>query len=139
MGLSHSTQKINFEDVLIAYKKPENYLLINTLTDYEQDCLIINTIPASKEEQVINQYIHTNKQIYIIIYGRNSSDDKILEKYKQFIKLGFVHVFVYMGGLFEWLMLQDIYGYSEFPTTKKELDFLKFKPPSRLHMSFIEN
>jgi hypothetical protein len=44
-----------------------------------------------------------------------------------------------MGGLFEWLMLQDIYGYDEFPTTKKELDFLKYKAPSRLNISLIEN
>ena len=25
-----------------------------------------------------------------------------------------------------WLLLQDIYGYELFPTTTKQLDFLKF-------------
>jgi len=30
--------------------------------------------------------------------------------------------------LFEWLLLQDIYGYDEFPTTIKVLDILKYKP-----------
>ena len=139
MGLSPSIQKINFEDILIAYKKPEAYLLINTLSESEQDCLILNTISASKEEQTINRYIHSNKRIHIIIYGRNSNDEKIVKKYEQFIKLGFIHVYIYMGGLFEWLMLQDIYGYTEFPTTMKQLDFLKFKPPQRLHITFLEN
>jgi hypothetical protein len=32
MGISHSMQKINFEDIQTAYKSPEMYLLINTLT-----------------------------------------------------------------------------------------------------------
>jgi len=34
---------------------------------------------------------------------------------------------VYPGGLFEWLLLQDIYGEDNFPTTKKEMDILRFK------------
>ena len=29
--------------------------------------------------------------------------------------------------MFEWLLLQDIYGDDEFPTTTKELDILKYK------------
>jgi hypothetical protein len=32
--------------------------------------------------------------------------------------------------MFEWLLLQDIYGAASFPTTSKELDILKYKPPS---------
>jgi hypothetical protein len=44
-----------------------------------------------------------------------------------------------MGGLFEWLMLQDIYGKELFPTTKKELDLLKFKPPPILNICLLEN
>jgi len=51
----------------------------------------------------------------------------VYKKYDQLVKLGFSNVFIYLGGLFEWLMLQDIYGYDEFPTTKKELDILKYK------------
>jgi hypothetical protein len=139
MGISHSMQKINFEDIQTAYKSPEMYLLINTLTELEQECLILNTIQASKEEQIINHHMYSSKRIRIIIYGRNSSDDKIYKKYDQLVKLGFSNVFIYMGGMFEWLMLQDIYGYDEFPTTMKQLDFLKYKPPSRLNISLIEN
>ena len=33
---------------------------------------------------------------------------------------------LYVGGLFEWLCLQDIYGQSEFPTTNIELDITEF-------------
>ena len=35
-------------------------------------------------------------------------------------------------------MLQDIYGNSEFPTTKKELDILRFKPPKFLNIQMLE-
>ena len=52
---------------------------------------------------------------------------------------GFANVYVYTGGLFEGLMLQDIYGFDNFPTTSKQLDLLKFKPQKRLNISYIEN
>ena len=139
MGNSQSMQKINFEDIQTACKNPEIYLLINTLPESEQNCLIVNTVQAQKEEQIINHHMYSSKRIRIIIYGRNSSDDKIYKKYDQLVKLGFSNVFIYMGGMFEWLMLQDIYGYDEFPTTMKQLDFLKYKPPARLNISLIEN
>jgi hypothetical protein len=45
--------------------------------------------------------------------------------------LGFKNVRVYPGGMFEWLLLQDIYGAASFPTTSKETDILKYKPPKR--------
>jgi hypothetical protein len=35
-------------------------------------------------------------------------------------------------------MLQDIYGEKEFPTTKKELDILKFKPNKVLNVPLLE-
>jgi hypothetical protein len=139
MGNSQSMQKINFEDMQTAYKNPELYLLINTLSESEQDCLILNTTPAIKEEQLINHHMYSSKRIRIIIYGRNSNDEKIYNKYDQLMKLGFLNVFIYVGGIFEWLMLQDIYGYEEFPTTRRQLDFLKYKPSSRLNISLIEN
>ena len=30
--------------------------------------------------------------------------------------------------MFEWLLLQDIYGNDDFKTTQEELDILKYKP-----------
>jgi hypothetical protein len=139
MGHSQSIQKINFEDMQTVYKNPELYLLINTLPVSEQGCLIYNTIKPEQEESVINKYMSGNKGIRIIIYGKNSNDEFIYKKYNQLMGLGFPHVYVYTGGLFEWLMLQDIYGFDNFPTTSKQLDLLKFKAQKRLNISYIEN
>jgi hypothetical protein len=111
-------------------KSPRDFIIINTLHTGEQECLIKNTLSYQLEENLmndlVNQYDFKSKRI--IIYGKNSSDVTIEKKCDQLLGLGFVHVFIYAGGLFEWLLLQDIYGESEFPTTKKTLDILKYKP-----------
>ena len=140
MGNSQSTSiKINYEDIQYIIKNPENHLLINTLSSSEQNCLIINTININNEENVINSCIKRgNKDIKLIIYGKNSNDEKIYNKYNQLTSLGFYNVFIYTGGLFEWLMLQDIYGENEFPTTKRELDILKYKPNKVLNIPLLE-
>lgn len=139
MGNSQSIQKINFEDMQTAYKNPEIYLLMNTLPLSEQLCLISNTLTPQKEETLMNRYLNSNKNIRIIIYGRNSNDETIYKKYNQLINLGFTNVYLYLGGLFEWLLLQDIYGFDDFPTTSRQLDILKYKPGQKLNISYIEN
>uniref|UniRef100_A0A6C0BAL1 Rhodanese domain-containing protein n=1 Tax=viral metagenome TaxID=1070528 RepID=A0A6C0BAL1_9ZZZZ len=138
MGNSQSIPKINFEDVQMASKHPELYLLINTLAIYEQDCLIINSIHASQEEVVINKHLKLKNNVPIIIYGKNSNDDALYRKYQQLLQLGFSNVYLYLGGLFEWLLLQDIYGAIDFPTTSQQLDILKYKPNQRLHVGLID-
>jgi hypothetical protein len=75
----------------------------------------------------------------IVIYGMNSSDESIVAKYNQLNKLGFTNIYVYVGGLFEWLLLQDIYGDDMFKTTKKELDILKFKGKSKLNLLELDH
>ena len=122
-----------------AYKNPEIYLLMNTLPLSEQLCLISNTLTPQKEEILMNRYLNSNKNIRIIIYGRNSNDETIYKKYNQLVSLGFTNVYLYLGGLFEWLMLQDIYGFDDFPTTSRQLDILKYKPNQKLNISYIEN
>ena len=139
MGNSQSIQKINFEDMQTAYKNPEIYLLMNTLPFSEQSCLILNTLTPQKEETLMNRYLNSNKNIRIIIYGRNSNDETIYKKYNQLINLGFANVYLYLGGMFEWLMLQDIFGFDDFPTTTRQLDILKYKPSQKLNISYIEN
>jgi hypothetical protein len=139
MGNSQSIQKINFEDVQYVLKNPESNLLINTLPDTEQLCLLPNTVQAGQEEVIINKYLNNGlKNIRIIIYGRNCNDEKIYTKCSQLNSLGFYNVYIYSGGLFEWLLLQDIYGTQEFPTTKKELDLLRYKPNKILNISLLE-
>jgi rhodanese-related sulfurtransferase len=139
MGNSQSMQKINYEDVQYVIKNSEAHLLINTLNENEQACLIPNTIGIHKEVELINNLLKNgNKHVKIIVYGRNCNDEKIYSKYNQLISLGFYNVYIYTGGLFEWLMLQDIYGSNEFPTTKKEMDILKFKPNKILNIQLLE-
>jgi hypothetical protein len=139
MGNTQSMKKINFEDLQTAVRNPEIYLLINTLPNSEQQCLIFNTISVDQEEVIINKYMKENKSIRIIVYGKNCNDETVTKKYQQLLTIGFYNVFVYQGGLFEWLMLQDIYGKELFPTNKKEVDILKYKPPPILNISLIEN
>jgi len=139
MGNTQSAQKINFEDIQYVINNSQVYLLINTLNEVEQDCLILNTTNVKNEEPIINKFMQTgNKNVKIIVYGRNCNDDKIYLKYNQLNSLGFYNVYIYTGGLFEWLMLQDIYGETEFPTTKKELDILKYKPNKILNIQLLE-
>ena len=126
MGNKLSIRKIGFEDIQYVIKhKKKHYILINTLSITEQTCLIPGTVAPEEEESIINRYL--NKQISIIIYGKNANDESIFKKYEQLITLGFSTVFVYTGGIFEWLLLQDIYGKDEFPTTSEELDILKYR------------
>ena len=75
----------------------------------------------------------------MVIYGKNTNDEAIIKKYNQLMQLGFKNVYIYPGGLFEWLLLQDIYGNELFPTTKKELDILKYKPISRFNTYYLTN
>jgi rhodanese-related sulfurtransferase len=142
MGNSQSstTNKINFEDIqYILNKGDSDYILINTLSEAEQSCLIPKTVAAVNETELLNKLLKNgNKDTKIIVYGRNCNDNNLYTKYNQLTTLGFYNVYVYTGGLFEWLMLQDIYGAKEFPTTKKELDIIKYKPTKALNIQLLK-
>jgi hypothetical protein len=100
----------------------------------------MNTVPIDKEEIIINKLLNSNmiEKITIIIYGKNCNDELLDKKYTQLINLGFKNIYIYSGGLFEWILLQDIYGNDLFPTTIKQSDILKFKPNKVLNISLIE-
>lgn len=138
MGNTQSIRKINYEDIQIAIKNTVIYTVINTLPPSEQQCLILNTIVAADEERIVNRLLAENKHAYIILYGKNCNDETVTQKYNQLKSLGFSNVYVYFGGMFEWLLLQDIYGTDFFPTTKKESDLLKFKSKQLLHIGLLE-
>ena len=137
-GTNMSIPKVNYEDVKLSTNN-SNYLLINTLPNHEQNCLIYKTIHFASEEQIINDLVNNNKSHNIIIYGKNCNDDSVYKKYNQFIDLGFTNVYLYLGGLFEWLLLQDIYGKDMFKTTSNELDIIKYKSNSILDKKLILN
>ena len=137
MGNTNSITKINFEDIQHAIKNNSSYI-INVLNRNEQQCLIQNTMNIDDEESIINNLLEKGNNHYsIIIYGKNTNDMKVYEKYNQLVQLGFSNVCVYIGGLFEWMLLQDIYGNDNFPTSTSELDILKFKPSQVLNIQRI--
>lgn len=133
-------KKINFEDVIFAINHTNNYIIINTLLESEQECLIKNTVSIDQEEKIINELLddYSINEKNIIIYGKNTSDFNAEKKYKQLLSYGLKNIFLYPGGLFEWLLLQDIYGDDLFPTTKKIIDILKYKPTRILNIPLIK-
>ena len=130
-SLSH-IKKIGFEDMKTACENhgTSQYIIINTMNIDEQNCLIKNTINSNHEEKIINEIIdnYEIKKKKIIIYGKNCQDNSVENKSKQLYNLGFSQIYIYNGGLFEWLLLQDIYGFDEFKTTSTVIDLLKYKP-----------
>lgn len=130
MGISTSVLNTTFEDVQHAIGTPDKYYLISTASLSTKTCLIKGSIPIENEETVINSMLNTplTYKTTIIIYGKNTTDPTVLSRYKQLVHLGFKHVYIYPGGLFEWLMLQDIYGDTVFPTTERVTDILIYKP-----------
>jgi len=138
MGNTQSMIRISFEDMQSASKNPETNLIINTLPESEQGCLIVGTVTVEQELMLINRYLKENKNVRIILYGKNCNDETVQKKYQQLYALGFINVYVYQGGLFEWLMLQDIYGKDFFQTTSVQPDLLRFKPKQMLNVSLLQ-
>lgn len=135
--------KAGYEDVQAALASHKSqgsnsrYVLINTLSATDQDCLIQGSITSDAEEEYINRLLTSTdgwkkRETIIIVYGRNNTDESALVKCQQLSVLGFTESYVYIGGLFEWLMLQDIYGAIEFPTTSKQLNLLRYKTASNV-------
>ncbi len=125
----------SFEDIKWCIdNKNKNTYLINTLKNNEQNCLICNTVSCVDEETIINEMIenHNQNETIIIVYGKNTNDTSVEKKYNQLKKLGFEKVYIYKGGMFEWLLLQDIYGFDEFQTNTTIIDILKYKPDNSI-------
>ena len=89
--------------------------------------MVSSTLSIDQEEGVLNSHIGKNKTIPIIVYGINSCDESVETKCRQLTSLGFQNVYLYPGGIFEWLLLQDIYGSELFSTTGACKDPLKYK------------
>ena len=104
-------------------------LLLNTLDIHKQHCLIQGTLNATDEEHVINQLMQSThgKRTPIIIYGNNYLDTSVHTKYIQLTNAGFSNCKMYLGGMFEWLLLQEVYGSDLFVTTSATLDLLQYR------------
>jgi hypothetical protein len=128
--------KVSYEDLqMVVYRNTHvqhSTLIINTLPPSLQHCLIKTTVDIQFEERVVNAFIHKKPDIMIIVYGKNSNDITILHKYEQLVKLGFTNVHIYTGGIFEWMLLHEIYGKELFKITRYEIDILRYRPKSVL-------
>ena len=128
--------KVSYEDLqMVVYRNTRvqhSTLIINTLPPSLQHCLIKTTVDIRFEERAVNTFIQKNPDIMIIVYGKNSNDITILHKYEQLVKLGFTNVHIYTGGIFEWMLLHEIYGKELFKITRYEIDILRYRPKSVL-------
>jgi len=121
-------QYINYQNMQQCINDT-NTLIINTLKSGEQECLILNTIDYNREQEIFNKLIENYdfKSKKIVIYGKNCNDNSAINKANQLIDLGFQYIYVYNAGLFEWILLQEIYSEEHFKTTSVVTDILKFK------------
>ena len=125
----YSLPSYNYEQIQNKLNSDKNYdiILINTMTLIKQDCLIKGTIKALNEEEIINKLLKTNKNKEIIIYGIHHTDLTVIKKYNQLKKLGFKNVHIYFGGMFEWLLLQDVFGVINFQTDGNITNIVDYK------------
>lgn len=126
MGNTQSLQKISFQDMIHCVE--QKYTIITVMKYDDNLCLIKGTVPIINEESVINQIYSTDLSTPIIIYGYNNCDENVIKKYIQLKELGFKNIYVYPGGMFEWLLLQDIYTDNYIKTNLKEMNLLKYRP-----------
>ena len=72
------------------------------------------------------------------VSGLQTTPGVLLFEVVEAVEFGFQEVYIYSGGLFEWLLLQDIYSENEFPTTSKVQDFLFYKPRPLFHIQRLK-
>ena len=124
-----SGRSIGFDDILHCIRNPAKYSLIHTMPDTEK-ILIRGTLSVAEEEVFMNEYLskYAENQKTIVLYGRNCCDESPRKKRAQLLSLGISDVYIYSGGMFEWVLLQDIYGGTEFPTTAVVIDIIYYRP-----------
>ena len=118
MGNSESAiKKVNFDDIIMISKDSKHFL-IHVMEKEDEDLLIKGTLSINEEIEKMNSLLSLEKMnVTIVIYGKNTDDvSKVIGRYRQLNDMGFSNVYVYLGGLFEWLLLQEIYGNDEIKT-----------------------
>lgn len=112
MGINISVEKVSACDIKYIHEKHiDDYIIITTIDNTDNIPLIKGTISPQEEETIINKMIiNKHKRIKgIIIYGKNSQDASVIKKYKQLIQYNIGEIYIYIGGLFEWLLLHNTY------------------------------
>ena len=137
MGAGPSAERITYEE-LQNLQSSSRALIISTLPISEQECLVTGTLRPAVEEATLNGCLKRGESDRdIVVYGKNATDLSVEKKFKQLAGLGFSRVRLYVGGLFEWVLLQDIYGPHLVPTTSICKDPLRFKDlvPAQLRLT----
>lgn len=119
-------ERITYSELQAAAKDTGGFI-VSTLPASEQSYLVFNTLAPREEERRLNDCLKKGEaDRVIVVYGRNAGDVSAEKKCRQLVGLGFTSVRLYAGGLFEWALLQDIYGTELFPTTSVCVDPLSF-------------
>ncbi len=138
MGATQSKQSdyVNCSFVHNAVLSSNPTILIHAMKIEDEHILIHKTLTATEEVDKINLLISEhNFEQNIIIYGYSHMDlQALLLKKQKLHAYGFDNVFIYLGGMFEWLLLRDVYGEIEFPVDGLAkgsvfLDILKYAKP----------
>jgi hypothetical protein len=114
MGVMYSMPSYNYHQLQERMK--HDIILINTMETKRQFCLIKGTLRAENEVDIMNKLLKTNKNKEIIVYGIHHTDLSVIKKYNQLKKLGFNNVHIYFGGIYEWILLQDVFTSVNFQT-----------------------
>lgn len=125
MGVMYSMPSYNYHQLQERMK--HDIVLINTMDISRQSCLIKGTLKASNEVEFMNKLLKTNKNKEIVIYGIHHTDLSVIKKYNQLKKLGFKNVHIYFGGMYEWLLLQDVFSSTNFQTDGFIKDIVEYK------------
>ena len=124
MGVMYSMPSYNYYQLQERLNK-NDIILINTLPLSRQNCLIKGTLSASIEEEFMNKLKNKNKEI--VVYGIHHTDLSVIKKYNQLKKLGFKNVYIYFGGMYEWLLLQEVFTTINFQTDGMIKDIVDYK------------
>lgn len=92
-------------------------LLASPSIDY-QPWRIRGTLTVDREEQRINRIVsadsaHPDRNSFIVCYGLNSTDDSPVAQARKLARHG-LEASVYRGGLFEWSLLRDAFGDTDY-------------------------
>ena len=131
MGVMYSMPSYNYYQLQDRMNKQKNnqndIILINTLPITRQDCLIKGTLKAFIEVEFMNKLLKTNKNKEIVVYGIHHTDTSVIQKYNQLKKLGFTNVHIYFGGMYEWLLLQEVFDTINFQTDGNIKNIVDYK------------
>lgn len=115
MGQIYSSyNNCNYIQLQEKIENKNQVVLLTTLST--NDYLIKGTIHVNLECDFVNNLAKKDKSKEIVVYGKDHLDMRVIKKYNELKKIGFVNVSIYFGGLFEWALLQETYGKSNFQT-----------------------